>query len=82
MNAQDILMLYFISVMTARHAFHNVSHYQKYRYCRIRYAQNSCALSFDEKNVKVDLRNRDLARLCMRNTIDDIFKSFRSCQSF
>ena len=81
MNAQNILMLYFISVMTARHAFHNVSHHQKYHYCRIKYAQNFYALLFDEKNVKIDLRNYDFIRLYMRNTIDDIFESFRNCQS-
>ena len=75
-------MLYFIFVMIARHVFHNVSHRQKYCYCRIKYAQNFCALFFNEKNIKINLRNRDFVRFYMRNTINDVFEFFYNCQSF
>ena len=63
MNVRNILMLYFVSVMTAQHAFYNFSHHQKYHYYRIKDAQNSCALFFDENNVNVDAQNCNLARL-------------------
>ena len=63
MDARGTLMLYFVSVMAAQHAFHNLSHRQKYRYCRIRYAQDPCALPFDEDSVNVGAQNRGLARL-------------------
>ena len=60
MNVRNILMLYFVSVMIAQHAFHNLSHRQKYHYCRIKYAQNFCALSFNENNVNINAQNCDL----------------------
>ena len=37
-NVRKILILYFVSVMTAQHAFYNFLHCKKYYYCRIRYA--------------------------------------------
>ena len=63
MDAQGTLMLYFVSVMAAQHAFDNLSHRQKYRCCRIRYAQDPCARPFDEDSVNVGPQNRGLARL-------------------
>ena len=62
MNARNILMLYFVFVMIAQHVFYNFLHRQKYYYCRIKYAQNFCALFFDKNNVNVNAQNRDLVQ--------------------
>ena len=63
MDAQGTLILYFVSIVAAQQACDNLSHRQKYRRCRIRYAQDPCARPFDVDSANVGAQNRGLARL-------------------